>query len=77
MIDDFDRKNEDTLDNLKGIVNDISASHESLQVDVRTKLKEYRNEISRFKKEFNEKASKKEFAKTLEVMQENRGQFDI
>lgn len=52
-------------------------SQEQLTLETKSRLKEYRTEIDRFKKEFRDKATKKEFAKTNEVMQENRMQFDI
>ena len=58
IIDSFDRKNEDTIDKLHQMVKEISISQEQLTIKVEGKLMDYRDEIKRFKKEFNEKATK-------------------
>ena len=71
MIDTFDRKNEDTLESLRQIVNEIGVSQEQLTLDTKTRLKDYRAEISLFKKELNEKAFKVDFKKCMETMQQN------
>ena len=65
------------LDKMQTKVSDIGVSQEQLTLETKSRLKEYRSDITRFKKEFSEKATKKEFAKTNEVMQENRMQFDV
>ena len=52
------------------MVNEISVSQKTLTLDTTGKLGEYRTELKRFKKEFNEKATKKDFAKAQEIMQE-------
>lgn len=40
---------------------EIAQSQQQLTLETKSKLKEYRAEISRFKKEFGDKATKKEF----------------
>ena len=46
-------------------------------MDVNSKLKDYRNEISKFKKEFYEKATKKDLSKVSEDMEACRSVFDL
>ena len=72
----FDRKNEDTLENIDTIVKNNSHRQDALTKETKDELDRYRREIKQFKKEFSEKATKKEFTKTNEIMQENRTQFD-
>ena len=68
MIDVFDRKNEDTLDSLRQIVNDIGVSQEQLTLDTKNRLSDYRAEIKEFKKELNDKAFKADFIKVTETI---------
>ena len=57
-------------------VKSINDSQKALATETKARLKEYRLEIRQFKKEFGEKATKQEFLKTNQDMQENRTQFD-
>lgn len=49
IMDSFDRKNEDTLEKMKNMVNDIAVRQEQLTIDTNSKLKDYRIEIGKFK----------------------------
>lgn len=77
IIDSFDRKNEDTLEKMQHIVNANSVKQDQLTIDTNSKLKDYRVEITNFKKEFYEKATKADFLKSKENMEQIRAQFDM
>ena len=72
IIQGFERKNEETIEKLHTKVYDIKVAQDQHEVETKGKLKEYRAEIARFKKDFAEKASKSDFKKTLETMHDNR-----
>lgn len=77
IMDSFDRKNEDTLDKMRNMVNEIGLSQEQLTIDTLAKLAFYRTEIAKFREEFYEKATKKEFHKALESLEAGRTQADM
>ena len=72
IIEGFERKNEETIEMLHTKVHDIKVSQDQHVIEIKGKLKEYRGEITKFKKDFAEKASKQDFKKTLETMHDNR-----
>lgn len=72
IIDSFDRKNEDTIEKMRNMVNEIGVCQNQLTIDVKSKLKDYRQEIETFKQEFYDKATKLEVKKAIEHMEDTR-----
>ena len=66
IIEGFERKNEDTIEKLHTKVQEVKVMQDQHEIEIKSKLKDYRGEIARFKKEFAEKASKQDFKKVIE-----------
>ena len=66
IIEGFERKNEETIEKLHTKVQEVKVMQDQHEIEIKSKLKDYRGEIARFKKEFAEKASKQDFKKVIE-----------
>ena len=77
IMDDFDRRNEDLLEKMRNEVNQISISQDQLTIETQQRLTNYRGDIGKFQKEIYEKATKLDFKKAVQSMEEIRAQFDL
>lgn len=57
---------------MRNMVNEIGVSQNQLTIDVKSKLKDYRQEIEGFKLEFYDKATKLEVKKAIDHMEDTR-----
>jgi len=72
IIDSFDRKNEDTIAEIRDICNSFGRNQEIFFKETDDSLINYRTELKRFETEFNNKVGRKDLKKVQEVFEDHQ-----